>query len=131
MGSGAGSAAHRRVPRGGPQHGDPPLVAGGRKAQEMPCHLLALCAARRQQPGCRGVQRLTLQRRDLLVDGAPHQRMHEVERAAGSQDVDSHERVGARRRRGLVHAGECRGLVERRGRTQHRDRSRDRERLRR
>ena len=70
-----------------------------------------------------------MQRRDLLVDGAAHERVHEVERAAGREHVDADQRVRARRRRGLAHAREGGRLVERGARTQHGHRPGDRERL--
>jgi len=125
----AGGAAGRRVAGGRPQHGHPLLVAGGRKAQEVPGHRLALGASHGQQPGRAGVQRLSLQRWDLLVDRTAHERVHEVESLAGREHVDGHERVGALRRRGLVHAGERRRLLEERAGTKDGHRTGDGERL--
>ncbi len=124
-----GGTADRCVTSGGSQHGNPCLVSGGRKAQQVPGDLLALGAAGCEQlRGC-GVQRLALERRDLLVHGAAHERVHEVERAVGRQHVDAHQRVCARRRHRLVHAGEGRCLVERGTRTENRHRARDCDRL--
>jgi hypothetical protein len=88
-------------------------------------HPLALGAPLGHQSGGTRVERLTLQRRDLTVDRAPHQRVHEVELPIGGQHVDRHECLDRCARRFAIQAGHAQNVVERHRRAEDRDRPRD------
>ena len=91
---------------------------------------LGLGAVRDQLLGGRDVQRLALERRNLLVDRAADDRMHEVEDPIGRENVNAGEGVGCARGGLLVIPGEHGGVVERSA-TQYRHRTRENRRVRR
>ena len=94
---GVGSAARGGVAGRGSQHRHARRIARGRESQHVATHALALRLARLHQGGRPPMKALTLERRDLPVYGASHDRMNEVELdiAVGDQHPCGDERLGS------------------------------------
>ena len=101
----AGEIGHRAVGRAAPhrrlgrlhQQVHDPFLRAPRHREQVRGHLIGLCAGFTQHRGGTRVHQLALSRRQLLVDGLAHQRMHESERRSGTQDLRAREapaRVG-------------------------------------
>ena len=126
MRSRPGVAPRRRATGGRPQYRHAREVGGRRQREQVPRDPLALRAPGREDLRGLNVKRLTLERRDLLVHGAAHHRMNEVERALGRQHVDADQRVGCPVGHRDVRFGDRGHLVERAARAEDRGRAGDR-----
>lgn len=89
-----------------PQDRGPGGLLRRREAEQMPRHALVSRVLAREPLGGSGVQRLPLERRDLLVDAATDHRMNEVEDRLHRQHSDLDESIGRRRGRSHVAGGQ-------------------------
>ena len=96
----ARSAAPRRDASGRPERLDPALIPRRGGHQQMRRHALGRRALLRQRLGRRGVPRLALAGREILVQGRANDRMNESQALATDEDVRPDELI--RRRTGGV-----------------------------
>ena len=105
----ARQVAHRRFrrapvdrARGGVcEHSDGPGVTAGDRGEQVWRDALGVNAVVVQQARRGDVARGQLRGRDTLVDGAAHERVHELERTTGREHLRSHQRVSGGRRAAL------------------------------
>jgi hypothetical protein len=93
------------------QRGDGLWIGGRRAAQKVRGDPLRFGSCLGEEPRGARVCVLPLGRRELLVDGRPDQRVHELERRLGAEDVDPREGRGRVGDRPLVEAREQRRLA--------------------
>jgi hypothetical protein len=126
-----GHGAVGRAPADGGTSGAPeqvhhPVLAARRRHQELRRDVVGRGAHVEQHPRRTCVLELALARRQLAVDGVADERVHEVERGLGAEDVGAREGGDLLGRLGLVelrvhgHGPQLRALAE------HRHRARDR-----
>ena len=120
------AAAAAGLARGGPELLDDPGIAAGVAQEQVRGDPLDVLAVGVEQPGRVEVPAAAIERRDVLRDRVLDERVHEPQRLAGEQHLDSGQRVGGRGGRVDRQPGQCRRAPQRHVVAEDRHRARQR-----